>query len=88
MATGAEPEIPAAPGPVVMIPADRAHPRRLSGEFALILKEFEVEHVTMREVMSLLHGRGFVLLIMLLALPFCTPVPLPGLSTPGVSMKT
>jgi len=82
MATGAEPKPPAAPGPVIMIPADRAHPRRLSTEFALILKEFEVEHVTLREVMGLLHGRGFVLLIMLLALPFCTPLPLPGLSTP------
>jgi hypothetical protein len=30
----------------------------------------------------LLHGRGYVLLMMMLALPFCTPVPLPGLSTP------
>src|SRR5678815_1259768 len=36
----------------------------------------------MREVLGLLHGRGYVLLVMLLALPFCTPVPLPGLSTP------
>lgn len=48
----------------------------------MILREFEVETVTLREVIGLLHGRGFVLLIMLLALPFCTPVPLPGLSTP------
>jgi hypothetical protein len=29
-----------------------------------------------------LHGRGYVLLVMLLALPFSTPIPLPGLSTP------
>jgi hypothetical protein len=56
--------------------------RKLSDEFALILREFEVETVTLREVMTLLHGRGYVLLIMLLALPFCTPIPLPGLSTP------
>jgi len=27
------------------------------------------------------RGRGYVLLVMLLALPFCTPIPLPGLST-------
>ncbi len=48
----------------------------------MILREFEVENVTLREVLGLLHGRGYVLLVMLLALPFCTPVPLPGVSTP------
>lgn len=48
----------------------------------MILREFEVETVTLREVIALLHGRGYVLLVMFLALPFCTPVPLPGLSTP------
>ena len=30
MATGVEPEPSAAPSPVVMMPADRAHPRRLT----------------------------------------------------------
>lgn len=48
----------------------------------MILREFVVETVTLREVIGLLQGRGYVLLVMLLALPFCTPVPLPGLSTP------
>ena len=81
MATDAEPER-ITPGQSVIVPADPARPRKLSEEFALILKEFEVETVTLREVMLLLHGRGYVLLIMLLALPFCQPVPLPGLSTP------
>lgn len=66
----------------MIVPADPARARKLSEEFALILKEFEVEHVTLREVILLLHGRGYVLLVMLLALPFCTPIPLPGLSTP------
>jgi hypothetical protein len=56
--------------------------RKLSDDLALILHEFEVESVTLREVMSVLHGRGYVLLVMLLALPFSTPIPLPGLSTP------
>jgi hypothetical protein len=84
MATNVEPERPA-PGPVgtsVIVPPDPARPRKLSEELAMILREFEVETVTLREVLGLLHGRGYVLLIMLLALPFCTPVPLPGLSTP------
>ncbi|MGH7943559.1 MAG: exopolysaccharide biosynthesis protein [Opitutaceae bacterium] len=84
MATDAEPETHgvAPVGTSVIVPPDRERPLKLSEELAMILREFEVETVTLREVIGLLHGRGFVLLIMLLALPFCTPVPLPGLSTP------
>lgn len=76
------PPRPPAGGASVIVPPDPARPRKLSEEFALILKEFEVETVTLREVLALLHGRGYVLLVMLLSLPFCTPIPLPGLSTP------
>jgi hypothetical protein len=86
MATDAEPErlrpLPAEVGQSVIALADPTQSRKLSEEFALILKEFEVETVTLREVLALLHGRGYVLLVMLLALPFCQPIPLPGLSTP------
>lgn len=82
MATDAEPDRPVMTGHSVIAPADPVKPRKLSEEFALILREFEVETVTLREVMLLLHGRGYVLLVMLLALPFCQPIPLPGLSTP------
>ncbi|HUR58689.1 MAG TPA: exopolysaccharide biosynthesis protein [Opitutaceae bacterium] len=85
MATDAAPEgpLPAPiPGQSVIVPADPERPRKLSDEFAMILREFEVETVTLREVLGLLHGRGYVLLVMLLALPFCQPIPLPGLSTP------
>lgn len=84
MATDAAPDSPPPPAGShsVITPPNPSQPRKLSEEFALILKEFEVETVTLREVLGLLHGRGYVLLIMLLALPFCTPIPLPGLSTP------
>lgn len=84
MATNAAPEkSPAArsrlpPNPLVTA----ALPAKLSAEFALIIREFEVETVTLRGVLHRLHGRGYLLLLMLLALPFCTPIPLPGLSTP------
>jgi hypothetical protein len=64
------------------VPPAPAKPRKLSEDLALILQEFEIETVTLREVMAVLHGRGYVLLVMLLALPFATPIPLPGLSTP------
>jgi hypothetical protein len=84
MATNAVPEHTPLPplGTSVIVPADPARPRKLSEELAMILREFEVENVTLREVLALLHGRGYVLLLMLLALPFCQPIPLPGLSTP------
>jgi len=84
MGTDAEPDCPGVPvtGTSVIVPPDPAHPRKLSDELAMILREFEVETVTLCEVIGLLHGRGYMLLIMLLSLPFCTPVPLPGLSTP------
>ncbi len=59
-----------------------AVPRKLSDDLGLIVREFEVERVTLREVLAVMHGRGYVLLVMLLALPFSTPIPLPGLSTP------
>ncbi len=83
MATDAapEPRTPA-PGSRVAMPGEPLRFRKLSDEFAMLLREFEVETVTLREVMSLLHGRGYVLLIMFLAVPFSTPIPLPGLSTP------
>lgn len=38
--------------------------------------------MTLQEVIEILHGRGFNIILILMALPFCTPIPLPGLSTP------
>jgi hypothetical protein len=89
MATNAGPDpLPSPPGEPrslltgQVVPPHPPRPRKLSEDLALILREFEVETVTLREVMGVLHGRGYVLLVMLLALPFATPIPLPGLSTP------
>lgn len=62
--------------------AQTGPPRKLSDDLSQILREFEVETVTLREAMAVMHGRGYLLLVMLLALPFATPIPLPGLSTP------
>ena len=38
--------------------------------------------MTLREVIAVLRGRAYLLLVVLLSLPFCAPVSLPGLSTP------
>lgn len=57
-------------------------PRKLSAELADLLARFGTRPVTLREVILALRGRAYTLLIILLALPFLTPLPLPGLSTP------
>ena len=59
-----------------------ARPRKLSKELAGLQVRFAERPVTLREVILVLRGRAYDLLLILLALPFCTPIPLPGLSTP------
>ena len=56
-------------------------PRRLSEEIEALIAEFGERPLRLREVMAVLRGRAYTLLLLLLAIPFCTPIPLPGLST-------
>lgn len=56
-------------------------PPKLSEIIARIIGEFRERPVTLREVIIVLQGRAYNLLMLLLALPFLLPVPLPGLST-------
>ena len=73
MATDAAPEGDAA---AVVIP------RKLSAELAHLQITFAERSVRLHEVIGVLQGRAYLLLLVLLSLPFCTPIPLPGLSTP------
>ncbi len=57
-------------------------PRKLSEELAELRIQAGERAVTLRELLYTLGGRGYLLLVLLLALPFITPIPLPGLSTP------
>lgn len=57
-------------------------PRKLSVELAELRDQAAERAVTLREVIHALQGRAYLLLVLLLALPFITPIPLPGLSTP------
>lgn len=87
MATNAAPEPVNSGGDRPVLSGQRVSPppaqlRKLSEVLALLVREFEVETVTLREAIALLEGRGYVLLVMILALPFTTPIPLPGVSTP------
>lgn len=57
-------------------------PRRLSEEIAALIAAFAEGPVTLRQVIEVLRGRAYTLLLVLLAVVFCTPIPLPGVSTP------
>jgi hypothetical protein len=56
--------------------------RRLSVELAELHARAGTGPITLREVILLLGGRAYLLLVLLLSLPFITPLPLPGLSVP------
>ncbi len=55
---------------------------RLSAELGRLIAAFAERAVCLREVLEVTHGRGFNLILILLAFSFCTPIPLPGVSTP------
>jgi hypothetical protein len=55
--------------------------RKLSEVIEQLIAEFRERPVTLREVIVVLQGRAYLLLMLLLSLPFLLPVPLPGLST-------
>jgi len=57
-------------------------PRKLSEELADLRVRAGERPITLREVIYLLGERAYLLLVLLLALPFITPIPIPGLSTP------
>lgn len=57
-------------------------PLKLSVELNELRTYLGQRPMTLREVIYKLRGRAYTLLIILLALPFITPIPLPGLSTP------
>jgi len=57
-------------------------PRRLSDDLRELLQEARGRSLTIGELEQILQGRGFALFILLMSLPFCFPVALPGLSIP------
>ncbi len=62
-------------------PKAASHPR-LSADLRALADHCQDRAVSLAEIVQVLHGRGYRLLVVLLCLPFLTPIPLPGLSTP------
>lgn len=53
----------------------------LAEELNLILKNIEPEGISLRALLYSLSGKGQALLLILMSLPFCQPISLPGFST-------
>jgi hypothetical protein len=53
-----------------------------SAELQALADKFADKPARLSEVLEATHGRGFALLLVFISLPFVTPIPLPGLSTP------
>ncbi len=57
-------------------------PTRLSDDLRAILDCAGGQALSLRQIVEVLRGRGLDVLVIMLVLPFCQPIPLPGLSTP------
>jgi hypothetical protein len=55
---------------------------RISDALRRLLREAAGRPLMVREMVEILHGRGLQFMVILLCLPFLTPVTLPGLSMP------
>lgn len=53
-----------------------------SAELQMLAEKFADRPAQLSEILEATHGRGFALLLIFISLPFVTPIPLPGLSTP------
>lgn len=72
-----------------MTPDGQHHsePKRLSAELLSLAGAEEHRDLTLGLLMERLEGRVYTLFLLLLSLPMCQPIPLPGLSTPfGVAI--
>lgn len=56
--------------------------RTLEEGLLLLEQEAMIQPVSIEEILRILSGRGRLLLVMLLCLPFCQPLQIPGTSTP------
>lgn len=68
-----------APGAIEAKPMPRV---TFSEELRQLADQFADRPATLAAILAATQGRGFNLLLVLIALPFITPIPLPGFSTP------
>lgn len=71
------------------LPGEPDSLKKLSDELRELAALFRERSVTLRDVMTVLGVRASALLCVILALPFCAPISIPGLSLPfGLAIAT
>lgn len=65
--------------PIPIMPSPRA---KFSQELRQLAEQFATRPTRISEILTATQSRGFNLLLLLIGLPFLTPIPLPGFSTP------
>ena len=73
--------LPHRTGDVPKPPLTSVSPRALSADLRALAEHFRDGPVRLAEIVEVLKGRGYRFLIVLLCLPFLTPIPLPVVST-------
>lgn len=77
---------PAPPGPAgggqMICQTSPVRAPRFSEELERLIETFAERTVCLQEVMAVVHNRSYTVLLILLSFPFCTPIPLPGVSLP------
>lgn len=63
-------------------PTIRTSERRLSLDLSILAEELGHSEVRLLDVVNRFEGRVYTLLLVLLSLPFCQPIALPGISAP------
>lgn len=59
---------------------------RLSADIERLLEAFADRDVTLGEIVDLMQQRAYYSLLLLIAIPFCQPIQIPGFSTPFGAM--
>ena len=72
----------ARPGMIESPPVPWLPRAKFSQELLNLAHQFADRPARLSEILAATQGRGFDFLLLLIALPFLTPIPLPGLSTP------
>ncbi len=76
------PETLPPPSPPDPVPAPAAATKTFSAELGELMARFNDRPVTFGELLQATQGRGYHLLLLIIALPFVGPIPLPGFSIP------
>ena len=71
-----------APALIEPIPAGLSPRFKFSQELQVLARQFADRPARLSEILTATQGRGFNLLLLLIGMPFLTPIPLPGFSTP------